>query len=145
MKDTIGMVMRVCRHYFPIDWADGGWSIQGGVLSPEVPEGLIAIADSAHHNGVWMIKNGKIDTDTDENWDGRVWMLAPPADFLALCTEIDVWREKHPAQTLKSERFGEYGCEFAYGKNGVPLNWQTVFAARLQPYRRMYAEVDVDR
>lgn len=145
MKDTIGMVMRACRHYFPADWMDGEWSVKGGMLTPEVPDGLIAVTGSMQHNGVWSVAGGKMETETDERWKGRIWLLAPPGDFLALCEEIEDWREKHPVQALKSERFGEYGCEFASGKDGMPLGWQEVFAAKLQPYRRMYAEVDIDR
>ena len=145
MKDTIGMVMRVCRHYFPADRMDGAWQVKGGVLAPEVPDGLIAVSGSMRHNGVWEVSGGKIESETDEAWNGRVWMLAPPKEFMGLCEEIDAWREKHPSQALKSERFGEYACEYAAGKDGTPLGWQAVFAAKLQPYKRMYAEVDIDR
>ena len=143
--NTIGMVMRACRHYFPVDWVDGMWTVCGGVLTPEVSDGLIAVAGSMRHNGVWRVEDGKIETDEDESWNGRVWRLAPPADFLALCGEIDRWRAEHPDDVLKSERFGEYGCEFATGKDGKPLGWQEVFAKQLQMYKRMFSEVDVDR
>ena len=43
MKDTIGAVMRMCRHYFPVDWLDGEWMVKGGV---------IAITGSTRLNGV---------------------------------------------------------------------------------------------
>jgi len=145
MKDTIGAVMQVCRHYFPVDWKDTEWTLLQGVLSPGMPDGLIAISGSANHNGVWMVKDGRIAAEADEEWKGRIWVLAPPADFMALCAEIDAWREKHPVQAIKSERFGEYGYEAASGKNGNPLGWQDAFAQRLQPYRRMYAEVELNR
>ena len=34
MKDTIGAVMRMCRHYFPVDWLDGEWSAKGTQAVP---------------------------------------------------------------------------------------------------------------
>ena len=144
MNDTIGAVMRTCRHYFPVDWLDGEWSVKGGVISPKMLDGVIAITGSMRLNGVWEVVDGKIAAECDEDWHGRVWVLAPPEDFLALCREIDAWREEHPAQALRSERFGEYACEFAADKDGSPLGWQAVFARQLGPFQRMYAEVNIE-
>lgn len=143
MIDTVAEVMRYCRHYFPVDYTDGQWQLTGGALLPEDEDrtdGLIAITGSVHHNGVWLLQDGGIDTDTDESWQGRVWLLAPPEDFLALCREIDQWRALHPVQTAKSEKFGEYEISYA-GADGSPMTWQEVFVKRLRPYLRMFPEV----
>ena len=142
MIETIAEVMRYCRHYFPVDYTDGEWRLQGGVLTPEDErtDGLIAITGSAGHNGVWMLQDGAVETDTDETWHGRVWLLAPPEDFLALCREIDEWRQKHPVQAAKSEKFGEYQVSYA-GADGQVMTWQDAFVKRLRPYLRMFAEV----
>ena len=65
-------------------------------------DGAIAITGSMRLIGVWEVVDGKIAAECDEDWRGRVWVLAPPEDFLALCREIDAWREEHPAQALRS-------------------------------------------
>ena len=62
MKDTIGAVMHMCRHYFPVDWLDGEWSVKGGVISPKMLDGVIAITGSTRLNGVWEVVDGKICT-----------------------------------------------------------------------------------
>ena len=52
MKDTIGAVMRVCRHYFPVDWLDGERMVKGGVISSKMLDEVIAITGSTRLNGV---------------------------------------------------------------------------------------------
>ena len=143
MIETIGEVMRACRHYFPADYQDGEWSLEGGMLLPEseMTDGLIAITGSAGHNGVWMLRNGCIDTMTDERWNGRVWLLAPPEDFLNICRAIESWRATHPAKTVAGERFGEYSVQYATGGQSKPGDWRDAFGERLRPYQRMFAEV----
>lgn len=67
----------------------------------------------------------------------NIWSLYPPPDFLALCREIEAYAEAHPVGAPRSESFGAYRYE------GGGEGWETAFAARLAPYRRMFTEVKV--
>lgn len=142
MAVSVEDVMRECHNFFDAAYYDGEFAIKGGMLDlPEaLPEGtFIAITGSACHNGVFRIGD---DLDVpDEAFAGRVYMLHPPKAFLALCQEIAAYDQNNPAGALQSESFGEYAYTRSSGQNGQQ-GWQSVFFARLTPYRRMFTEVD---
>lgn len=85
----------------------------------------------------------------DENeFIGNVWSLGIPQEFLDLVSEISEWVTKYGGvdsvalSPFSSESFGGY----SYSKSGAGnasdgssdgANWKTVFAGRLNKWRRM--------
>ena len=74
----------------------------------------------------------------DETFTGEVWALAVPAAVVALADEIAAWREKNPETDKTSESFGGYSYTRGSSSENVGGGWQSVFAGRLNPYRRPY-------
>ena len=137
----VGDVMRACRNYFPASFTHGAWTITDGLLTPDLavkPGGWIAVTGSERNDGVYQLDDsGGVPGATDESFTGSVWRLRPPRAFIALCEEIAAYDAAHPASTVASESFGEYSVSLSGG------GWEAAFAARLAPWRRMFAEVIV--
>lgn len=145
MKVTVQDVMAETRNYFQHQAMDGEWTLTGGVLTPGellLPGDWVALCGCRLSSGVWQLnEDGEIPDARDETWTGRVWLLAPPEDFLRLCGEIADWCGQHPDAALRRESFGSYSMERAVGDSGLPMRWQDVFRAELIPYRRVYPGV----
>ena len=137
----VGDVMRACRNYFPTGFTHGAWTLTDGLLSPGCgAKGgeWIAIAGSGRSDGVYQLnEDGSVPGAADESFTGTVYLLSPPRSFLALCEEIAAHDAAHPASSVTGEKFGQYSVTCAAG------GWETAFAARLSPWRRMFAEVIV--
>lgn len=146
---TVADVMRHVNNFFETGYRATTYSISGGILSPNDvlrPGMWIYISGSFFWDGVWKIGEGwKLEgapeNAADDTFVGRVYFLAPPADFLALCDEIAEYNEKNAVSPYQSESFGEYSYTRATGKDGGVLGWQQAFADRLRPFRRMFTEV----
>lgn len=142
MAVSMGSVMRHCRNYFEAGSYDGEITIEGGqLITPALAHGrYIAIRGSAWNDGVHQVG----DALTDEVFTGRVWVLSPPAAFVALAEEISAYDDKNPIGALQSESFGNYS--YSRGSAGdVPgaAGWQGAFAGRLSDYQRLTSEVMV--
>ena len=95
------------------------------------------IVGSALNDGVYKYGNNlKL---TDEVFVGAVWAMNVPPAFIALADEIKKFCESDSgtASPYTSESFGGYSYSKATDSNGVPLTWQSVFAKRLNKYRRI--------
>lgn len=144
MLQTVAALMRQCRNYFEDGYLDGTFRITGNVLEGVSGAHYVYISGSQFHNGVWEMCDGyltgrDIDPFHDEEFDGRVWFLNPPFDFIDLCVSVKTYEEKNPMSAIIRENFGGYSREWAdmmMGKTGAE-----VFANRLIPYRRMFTEV----
>lgn len=82
----------------------------------------------------------------DEHFDGAIWLMAVPKDFLALVAEISDWQQKNggvDSQAMSpftSESFGGYSYSKSAGSsssNGNAGTWQAAYATRLNAYRRI--------
>lgn len=142
MAVSIGSVMRHCRNYFERGYYDGECVVTNGALvTPALADGrYIAISGSVYNDGVY-----KLGTDvlTEETFTGRVWLLSPPASFIALYDEIAEYDVKNPAGAYLSETFGEYSYQRSANTQGVTSSWQSAFAARLADYQLLRSEVMV--
>lgn len=142
MSVTVAAVMRRVRNYFEQGYCRGSFDVVDGRLSPAPSAGWVAIQGSRFHDGVYPLTGGRLASLTenlpDEHFEGTVWLLAPPADFLALCERIRAYQESQDAQPLQSERFGDY----SYTRASL-RDWSEAFARELIPFRRMMTEVDV--
>lgn len=147
MTASVGSVMRYCRNFFEVGYVDGTFRITGNALS-DVGDGVhwVYISGSMMHDGVWQICNGyltgrSIEGLEDEEFDGRVWLLAPPIDFLETVKQMQAYEEKNPISALSSETFGGYSRTWAMGGKPSDRSAMTVFRDSLTPYIRMYTEV----
>lgn len=144
MTVTIPQIMRDIRNGFPAWMREGTWQIQSGTLTPSdaLPdEGWVVLEGTACQDGIHQVsKGGVVEGAADERWTGRVWLLAPPEDFLALCRQIIDWAAQAPEAGVLRESFGAYS-RTAVTTGGRPVTWQEAFAQALRPYRRMFSEV----
>ena len=142
MAVSIAAVMRHVRNYFERGYCRGSFAIDDGRLSPSPDAAWIAIQGSRYHDGVYPLVDGRLaslnERTPPERFDGTVWLLSPPADFLALCAQISDYDDSRPAQAPQSERFGEYSYSHA---SFMP--WPQAFARALMPFRRMMTEVHI--
>ena len=146
MAVSVAAVMRQCRNFFETGYIDGTFRITGNALSGADVSGMVYISGSHHHNGVWEISQGYLTGRTveglpDEEFEGRVWILNPPEEFLDLCKTIREYEEKNPVGAYVQERFGEYSYVRNTHRDGMIVGWMSAFAEDLRPYRRMYTEV----
>lgn len=143
MAISVAAVMRQINNYFEIGYIDGPVSIRGNALAPAPDTAWCCISGSRAHDGVWQVCGGKLQgmdgSLPDEEFEGRVWLLKPPAGFLTLCEEISTYDDKNPTGAYVQESFGGYS--YMRRQGGGSTAWQDVYAGRLAPYRRMFTEV----
>lgn len=102
------------------------------------------IVGSVFNDGVYKYSNALV--LQDEAFHGAIWLMAVPADFLALVAEIADWQEKNggvDSQAMSpytSESFGGYSYSKSSGGSAEGgtggSTWQSAYATRLKPYRR---------
>lgn len=102
------------------------------------------VIGSLLNDGVYQYPSTEL---KDESFDGAIWSMAIPPAVLALSEEIDAWQNANGSATstamspFQSESFGGYsysksnsGSAESGGGNG---GWQTAFANRLSPWRKI--------
>lgn len=128
----------------------GDFSIIDGAIAPsfDIPTDYIRIVGSHRNDGVHVRnKNGNFDLIDEGEFHGAVWVMSPPAEFIALVAEIEAWQEKNGGSDsqamspFNSESFGGYsysksGGNSASGGSGG-ADWSNAFASRLSVYRRI--------
>lgn len=141
MTVEVSDVMRHVRNHFIRDIRTGSWQHTGGALTPGAPfaPGMwIAVTGRNAPAGVYRLDDrGGIPSQGDAAWEGAIYRLAPPADFLRLCGEIAAWAAANPDPAVSAEKLGEYSV------TRKAVSWQEAFAPALAPYRRMFTEVAV--
>lgn len=147
------MLSEICaeiKNYFTYenDRYVGDFKIEGGVVAPRIdfPTDYIRIVGSRLNNGVHKVSEMRLQ---DETFHGAIWVMSPPADFLALVSEIESWQEANGKadsanmSPFQSESFGGYSYSKSStnsnsqaGVSSVPT-WQSQYASRLKIYRRI--------
>lgn len=120
----------------------GTISGQGKTKTPPIESGMYyRIIGSYKTNGVY--KAGT-DTPADDTFNGQVWLLHPPAAFLALYADIKAWQEKNGGaesanmSPFTSESFGGYSySKSGSGNGGAAATWQGQFNSRLNTWRKI--------
>lgn len=145
MAVSVAAVMRHVNNYFSQTRIDSTFSISGGTLTPAPTCRYVYIEGSALHDGVYQITGGKLvgaEETADETFNGSVFTLNPPRDFLELCDEIAEFDTKCPMGSLQSESFGDYSYTRGNDSGAGSGGWAGVFKARLNQYRtRMFGGV----
>ena len=145
----LGEICAEIRNYFTYreDIHVGDWVIENGTISPALgfETDYIRIVGSRLNDGVHKVSEMELQ---DEAFHGGIWVMSPPADFLALAAEIEAWQEKNgaldsPAMSpFNSESFGGYsysksGGNASGGSSSAGADWAAAFASRLKIYRRI--------
>lgn len=144
------MLAELCqelRNWFDVKRHIGVFKIQNGHLDriDGVQSGqYIRIVGSVFNDGVYQYPPEDL---TDETFDGGVWLLAIPKDVVKLSEEIDAWNNKYCSidsaamSPFNSESFGGYSYSKtaggASGSANSPTSWQSVFAKRLNRWRKI--------
>lgn len=141
MTVKVSDVMRHVRNHFIQSAVTGEWVHQSGVLTPMETLHVgawIAITGEDAPCGVYLLdENGGIPELGYCRFEGTVYLLAPPADFIRLCGDIACWAAANPDPAIEGEKLG------AYSMNRQAVTWQEAFATALRPYMRMFQEVAV--
>lgn len=149
------MLTEVCaeiRNYFTYekDKHFGDFAIVDGQIVPfiDFPTDYIRIVGSHLNDGVHRLSD-EDDILVDEGvFHGAIWVMSPPAAFLALVGEIETWQEMNgkadssAMSPYQSESFGGYSYSKASGgsaESGISSvpTWQATYASRLNIYRRI--------
>ena len=105
------------------------------------------IIGSVFNDGVYCFKNTL--TLHDEKFHGALWLMAIPKEVIDLSADIDAWVEKYGGvdsaamSPFNSESFGGYSyskgstSSSASGAVHNPSSWQSVFASRLNRWRKI--------
>ena len=147
----LGEICAELKNYFTYenDRHIGDWTISSGILAPSLdfPTGYVRIIGSRLNDGVHKVSDWVKKPLQDEEFHGAIWIMSPPADFLALVAEIEAWQAKYGGVSsenmspYQSESFGGYSYSKASGGStgGSSLvpTWQSIYASRLNRYRRI--------
>ena len=160
------MLTEICqylRNWFVRDKLTGQFVVVGGLITYADGTALSLLEgqyyrvvgsvfnDGVHQYGTKEVTVNNATTEvlidplTDEPaFDGAVWLMAVPPDFLALVNDITTWTETSADainSPYTSESFGGYSYTLrtASGSDGVTggVTWQNQFKARLSPWRKI--------
>lgn len=134
------MLEKILRHLnniFATYSETGDFAVEDGYIAlPFLLDGQFYwISGSVFNDGLHRYGEDNL---TDEAFSGVIYALAIPADVLELAAEIEAWQDKNgeaAASPYQSESFGGYS--YSKGSGESTATWQSVFKARLNPYRRM--------
>lgn len=138
------MLSEICaeiRNYFcnENDIKSGHFTISGGILSVDFLQNgqFFRIVGSVKNDGVYQFPTSSLH---DEEFDGAVWAMRVPPSLVALSEEIEAFQQSDEAKpsAYTAESFGGYSYSKATDSNGATASWQTVFAKRLNAWRRIH-------
>lgn len=138
------MLSELCaelNNYFVKDIHHGTFTISGGVLGPLdfLQNGqYFRIVGSVFNDGVYQYGAEGI-AFLDETFDGSIWSMAVPPDFIALAHEIEKWQQSDAAKpsAYTSESFGGYSYTRATNSQGMAVTWKDAFSSRLNKWRKL--------
>lgn len=145
------MLAEVCgylNNYFDVKRYNGKILIQDGVVYCDTKE--IAMDQGQHFallrkNFVLGVYEYGVDTLNDKEFEGKVWIMDIPKDFMDLVDEIDAWQTKYGGSDsgamspFNSESFGGYSYTKASNANGLgsTITWQDAYKSRLSRYKKV--------
>lgn len=130
-------ILRHLNNIFATNSETGDFAVEDGYIAlPSLLDGQFYwISGSVFNDGLHRYGEANL---TDETFSGTIYALAIPADVLELAEEIETWQDKNgdsAASPYQSESFGGYS--YSKGSGESTVTWQSVFKARLSPYRRI--------
>lgn len=135
----IGEILAYLKNYFVVETYHGTFTIEDGQEPKGVPfhDGqYYRVIGSIYNDGVWQAGN---DTLVSETFTGTVQLLAIPPDLVMLAHEIEEFHNKPENQNTAytSESWNGYSYTRRTDKNGRPLSWTTLYASRLNRWRKL--------
>lgn len=142
----VSELCRLCKNWFVAETRMGTFEITDGSVSglTAQPGQYIRIIGSVFNDGVYRYPTSTL---KDETFEGAVWLMAVPQDFLDLAERIATWREKYEnidsqaMSPFNSESFGGYSYSKAAGSGAGASNtgntWQSVFAPAISQWRKI--------
>lgn len=135
----LGAVCKEVNNWFEQDKLFGVFAVEDGTLAvPEGAEGqYVRIVGSVFNDGVHKLPLSGL---TDETFDGAVWLMAPPIDFLELADEIEIWHDSQGqafSGPYTSESFGGYSYTKKTALDGSEYGWKNAFASKLNRWRKI--------
>lgn len=144
------MLTEICqylRNWFVREKWLGDFKISDGVLTyadgtalPLLDGQYFRVVGSVLNDGVHKTGNAF----ADEEFNGAVWSMAIPPDFLSLVANIEEWSADNASvisSPYQSESFGNYSYSLRGGTNAegaaTGATWQSQFEARLAPWRKI--------
>ena len=112
--------------------ADGTMTVPSGK-----PGQYVRIIGSTFNDGVHMLP---LDGLADETFDGAIWLMAPPNEFIDLVGEIEAWQESQGSAfsgPFTSESFGGYSYTKKTAQDGSEYGWRDAFASKLNRWRKL--------
>jgi len=166
LNEMIINIMREIRRTFEVSAESSEYIIENGTINLKehylVGEWIL-VQGSRLNNGIYRIgavngtilplytlSNGSDDenpTCADESFQGCVWRLNLPRDFIEMAEEITAWSNKSdnvPSDVVSHSVVGLYSETRATGHDGLPLGWKQVFGKRLGAFRRMFSTINLN-
>ena len=148
------MLTEICaeiRNYFSLDEDKffGDFAVENGAITPS-----LSLEDNQYYRIVGSVFNDGVHKKGDQltnegTFHGAVWKMRVPQTLIDLSDEIAAWQaENGNVQSANmspytSESFGGYsyskgsGGGSQSGAGASAVTWQTMFAKRLNPYRKI--------
>ena len=150
-------LMRECRNFFVDSYESGVFVLSNKKISlaNEYKIGqYLLLTGSILNDGVYKITDIsswvhelEISEDIFEVWDGTIYALRIPPDFLQLAAEIQTFLESPGGAIspyISETVLNVHSWARATNKDtGAPAGWQIMFADKLSPFRRMFTTIDI--
>lgn len=145
------MLATICRelnNWFETEIYTGQFVIEDGQLQ----NGIIEDGDlknGQHFRIVGSIFNDGVYTHPvsdlrDETFNGAIWCMAVPNEFLELVNDVEKWRDKYSGalnSPYQSESFGGYSYSMkgssSYSSSSDTITWKTQFKNELNRWRKI--------
>lgn len=147
MEKVLTELCHELNNYFWRQKIQGKFKIEDGSVSiPVLKDGqYFRIVGSIFNDGVHKYPASDL---ADEEFEGAIWSMAVPQTVIDLASDIARWNELYGGSDssamspFNSESFGNYsysksGASSSSGSSGNPNSWQSVFASRMNKYRRL--------
>lgn len=144
-------ILRHIKNFFSVSSEDGTFQIENNILTGINNKPLVgqffALTGSVLNDGVYKATDDLITLQdaADEVWDGTVYLLRIPRDFLTLVDEIKAFNDSPTgaASNITSASFGIQAMSFATDASGNKAGWESVFRKRLDTWRRYTKDIDI--
>jgi hypothetical protein len=154
MPDLCGAlltVMNAINNHFISRTEARTFEISNGIIhlrGDYIPGQYALIHGSRLNDRLFLLSDTEytLDGAVDEPpFDGTAYVLSVPPGFVELCGEIKAYLEGAGKESpYASESVASlHSYTRATGKEGKPLTWEDVYAVRLNPWRRLFADIKV--
>lgn len=133
------------KNYFLRDKYGGTFNVVSGTapLSNLLTGQYFRIVGSVLNDGVWQNTAEDLAHLQNETFEGEIWSMAIPRDFLELCGEIDDFNAKIEEMStswtgFSSESWNGYSYSISSSAPDFILQKQANIKSRLNGYRRIH-------